>query len=144
MPVLEERRATWGVENRFLRRAGTGHLQFARGISFGLRRHRDAVCFLSQTGEVENQIGHTDFGTGADHADGPHNQVEAAFLGGEGMLDARSYPGAGGMAAGEVCWHLASSRLLALKRRFQPRRSSVRPAPVIRDTARSSWYRGLH
>ena len=41
-----------------------------------------------QAGEVVDQIGHADLGAGADHADGPHDQPEAGFLGGEDMLDA--------------------------------------------------------
>ena len=44
------------------------------------------------------------------------NQVQA---GGEDMLDADSYLGAGAIAASDVCWHLASSRLLALKLRLE-------------------------
>jgi hypothetical protein len=44
------------------------------------------------------------------------NQVQA---GGEDMLDADSYLGAGAIAASDVCWHLASSRLLSPKLWFQ-------------------------
>jgi hypothetical protein len=40
-------------------------------------------------------------------------------LRGEDMLDAGAYPGAGGIAAGDVGRHLAPSRLLALKLRLE-------------------------
>jgi len=55
-----------------------------------------------QAGEIVDKIGHADFGAGADHADGAHDQPEAAFLGGEDMLDAGAYPGAGGVAARDM------------------------------------------
>lgn len=52
-------------------------------------------------------------------ADGPHDQAEAAFLGGENVLDPRAHPRAGGIAAGDVRRHLAAPRFLALKLRLE-------------------------
>ena len=61
-----------------------------------------------------------------DHADGAHDEPEPAFLGGEDMLDARAYPGAGGVAAGDVRRHLLGSGFFALELRLQPTARSSR------------------
>ena len=82
-------------------------------------RWRGSSLKPGQAGEVVDEIGHADLGAGADHADGAHDQPEAAFLGGEDMLDPRAHPGAGGIAAGDVRRHLASSGLLALELRLE-------------------------
>ena len=42
----------------------------------------------SQPGKVVSEVGENDFDAGACHADGAHNEPEAAFLGGKDMLDA--------------------------------------------------------
>ena len=39
---------------------------------------------------------------GAHHADRAHEEAEPALLGGEDVLDQRTHPGAGGIAAGDV------------------------------------------
>ncbi len=50
-------------------------------------RRRGSSLKPGQAGEIVDEIGHADLGSGTDHADGPHDQPEAAFLGGEDMLD---------------------------------------------------------
>ena len=75
----------------------------------------------SQPGEVVGEIGQADFGSGANHADGPHDQVQAAFLGGEDVLDAGADASSGGIAAGNVRRPLG---FLRWNCGLRPRRSS--------------------
>jgi hypothetical protein len=44
-----------------------------------------------QAGEIVDEISHADLGAGADHADGAHDQPEAAFLCGKDMFDTGPY-----------------------------------------------------
>jgi hypothetical protein len=69
----------------------------------------------SRPGDVVGEIGEADLDAGADHADGANDQPELAFLGGEDMLDARAYPGAGGVVAGNVRRHLLAPGSHALE-----------------------------
>src|SRR5262249_4178457 len=79
-----------------------------RSAIFG---HRRAHWVWRHAGD----IGHADLGAGADHADGPHDQPEAAFLRSEDVLDASADPGACRIAASDVRRHLAAARLFALE-----------------------------
>jgi hypothetical protein len=72
-----------------------------------------------QPGEVASQVGQADLDPGAEDANGAHDEPEPAFLGGEDVLDARAYPGAGGVAAGEVRRHPLASGFFALELRLQ-------------------------
>ena len=56
--------------------------------------------------------------------DRAHNPAEAAFLGGEDVLDPGSRSGAGGIATGDARRHLATARLLRWNYGFRPRRPS--------------------
>jgi hypothetical protein len=82
-------------------------------------RGRSSAVEPGQSGKVVGKIGEADFDAGADDADGAYDEPEPAFLGGEDMLDARAYPGAGGVAPGDVRRHLLASGFFALELRLQ-------------------------
>jgi hypothetical protein len=56
--------------------------------------------------EVGREIDQANLGASASHADGAHDQLEAAFLGSEDVLDAPAHPGKGSVATRNVSQHL--------------------------------------
>ena len=69
----------------------------------------------SQSGEVVGEIGECDLGGCSGQTDGPDDQMEAALLGGEDVLDPCADPGAGRIAAADMGRHRLAARLGALE-----------------------------